>query len=63
MDATGWIAFWAAAFVITHLGTTAASVRPKLVNALGSGPYLGLYSLISFGNRAPAAFAPTATVT
>jgi len=53
MDATGWIAFWAAMFVITHLATTGASIRPRLVNALGAGPYLGVYSLVAFGTFIP----------
>src|SRR5438046_3788830 len=53
MDAVGWIAFWAALFVITHLGMTAQSVRPRLVSALGEQPYLGVFSLISFATFVP----------
>jgi uncharacterized membrane protein len=53
MDPTSSIALWAALFVITHLGMTARSIRPNLVRMLGNGPYLLVYSLISFGTFIP----------
>jgi uncharacterized membrane protein len=57
MSGLGWIAFWSAAFVITHLGMTASSIRPRLVRAMGDNAYLLVYSLISF-----AAFIPLTIV-
>jgi uncharacterized membrane protein len=53
MTPVSWIAFWAAAFVITHLATTGASVRPHVVGAVGEQPYLGIYSAISFATFVP----------
>ncbi len=38
-----WIAFAA-----SHMALSAASIRPKLVAALGEWPFRGLYSLIAF---------------
>ena len=35
-----------AAFVLTHF-VTSTSLRPRLVGALGEGPYLGAYSLVA----------------
>lgn len=37
-----------AAFLLTHLGISGTPLRGVLVNALGDGPYLGVYSLLSF---------------
>lgn len=53
MDPVGWIGLWAALFVVTHLGITASSIRPRLVQRLGDLPYLGLYSLISLATFVP----------
>ena len=53
MDATSWIGLWAILFVVTHLGMTARSIRPRLVAAMGERPYLGIYSLISFATLIP----------
>jgi len=35
-------------FAATHIGLSTAGVRPRLVARLGEGPFIGLYSLISF---------------
>src|SRR5437016_3104451 len=53
MDPVGWIAFWAVLFLVTHVGVTTQSVRPRLVTILGDQPYLGVYSLISFATFIP----------
>ena len=37
-----------AAFLITHLGISGTPLRGVLMKALGDGPYLGIYSLLSF---------------
>ncbi len=36
-----------ALFALTHIVPTSAGLRPKLVARIGTGPYLGLYSLVS----------------
>jgi uncharacterized membrane protein len=46
--ATALIALLWLGFAVTHMGLSSASVRPRLVARLGEGPFLGLYSLISF---------------
>jgi uncharacterized membrane protein len=53
MDATVWIAFWAALFLGTHFAISSATVRPRLINAVGEQPYLGIYSLVAFATFGP----------
>src|SRR5436309_584543 len=53
MEPVDWIGIWAALFLVTHLGMTTESIRPRLVNALGEQPYLGVYSAISFATFIP----------
>jgi len=48
------ILFWMTAFAVTHMAMASVSLRPRLVARLGQGPYLGLYSLISFATFVPA---------
>ncbi len=36
-----------ALFVVTHIGLASVPLRPALIHAIGTGPYLGLYSVIS----------------
>lgn len=38
------------AFLVTHLGISGTPLRGVLQNAIGPSPYLGLYSLLSFGS-------------
>ena len=38
------------AFLATHLGISGTPLRAVLQNALGESPYLGVYSLLSFGS-------------
>ena len=35
-------------FAVSHTVPSTASLRPKLVEKLGAGPFMGLYSLLSF---------------
>jgi len=42
------LAIFSAAFLITHFGLSSSPLRPALSNSMGAGPYLGIYSLISF---------------
>ena len=35
-------------FAISHTVPSSASLRPKLIEKLGAGPFMGLYSLVSF---------------
>ncbi len=53
MDPVGTIGLWAALFLVTHLGMTASSIRPRLVAALGEQLYRGLYMLISVATFVP----------
>lgn len=53
MDPVASIGFWAALFLITHLGISSSAVRPRLVAAVGEQPYRGVYSLISFATFIP----------
>ncbi len=53
MDPVVLIAFWAALFLITHLGVSSVAIRPRLVAAVGESPYRGIYSLISFATLVP----------
>lgn len=53
MTATTGIVFWTLAFAVTHMGMSSLKVRPLLVARLGEGPYLGLYSLVSFATFVP----------
>ena len=41
-------------FVATHLLMSHGAIRENLVAKLGTGPFLGLYSLISFLTLGPA---------
>lgn len=48
MIGTVWGLALAAAFLLaTHFGVSSSRLRPALVERLGEGPYLGLYSLVS----------------
>jgi uncharacterized membrane protein len=49
MDATVWIAIWAVSFLASHLIISSSAVRPRLIAAVGEGPYRGIYSLVAIG--------------
>ena len=53
MDPVVLIGFWAALFLIAHLGVSSAAIRPRLVAAVGESPYRGIYSLISLATLVP----------
>jgi uncharacterized membrane protein len=53
MTASVAIVFWTAAFAATHMGLSSLRLRPRLVAAIGEGPYIGLYSLVSFATFVP----------
>src|SRR5882757_10145255 len=53
MDATVWIALWAALFLGTHFALSSATLRPRLVSAVGSQGFLGIYSLVAFATLGP----------
>jgi uncharacterized membrane protein len=57
MNTAGWIWFWGALFVISHLVISSKLVRPKLVGAAGAQAYLGIYSLVAFATLVPLIFA------
>jgi uncharacterized membrane protein len=57
MDPTALIAFWAVAFVASHLVISSAAVRPRMVAGLGEMPYRGVYSLVAFATFIPLTFA------
>ena len=47
------IGFWTGLFLITHLGASAAEIRPRLINALGENAFRGVYSLVSLATFIP----------
>ena len=53
MDPVVLIGFWAALFLVTHLGVSSSAIRPRLVAAVGAQPYRGIYSLIGFATLIP----------
>ncbi len=53
MDPVALIAFWAALFLVTHLGVSSSAIRPRLVATVGESPYRGIYSLIGFATLVP----------
>lgn len=53
MDATVWIALWAALFLGTHFAISSATVRPRLISAVGDRRYPGIYSLVAFATLGP----------
>ncbi len=53
MHAVSWIAALWLAFAATHVGLSSLRVRPRLVERLGEGPFLGLYSLVAFATFVP----------
>jgi uncharacterized membrane protein len=53
MDATVSIALWSALFLGTHFAISSATVRPRLMNAVGEQPYLGIYSIVAFATFGP----------
>ncbi len=53
MDATVWIGLWAALFLGTHFAISSASVRPRLISAVGEQPYRGIYSIVAFATLGP----------
>ena len=53
MDATTWIALWAAAFLGSHLIISSSAVRERLINAVGEQPYRGIYSLVAAATLGP----------
>ncbi len=53
MNATEWIALWAALFLGTHLVISSSRVRPRLVAAVGEQRYRGIYSLVAFATLGP----------
>jgi uncharacterized membrane protein len=42
--------FAAAIWLVTHLGISSTPLRGVLVNTIGQGAYLGLYSLVAAGS-------------
>jgi len=48
------IVVFSALFVLTHLAMSHGAIRATLVAKLGAGPFLGLYSLVSFLTLGPA---------
>jgi uncharacterized membrane protein len=44
--------FWLL-FAISHTVPSSATLRPKLIDKLGAGPFMGLYSLVSFAFFVP----------
>src|SRR5216684_1692536 len=53
MDATVWIALWAALFLGTHFALSSATLRPRLIDAVGQQGFLGIYSLVAFATLGP----------
>jgi uncharacterized membrane protein len=53
MTPVGWIALWAALFVLSHLVISSAAVRPRLMATIGENAYRGIYSLVAFGTLGP----------
>ena len=53
MAEVGTILFWWAAFGGTHMLLSSRTLRPRLVGALGPGPFFGIYSLVSFATFVP----------
>ena len=53
MDATVWIALWAALFLGTHFALSSVTLRPRLINAVGQQGFLGIYSLVAFATLGP----------
>ncbi len=49
------IVVFSALFVVTHLVMSHGAIRENLIAKLGKGPFLGLYSLVSFLTLGPAA--------
>jgi uncharacterized membrane protein len=53
MDATVWIALWAALFLGTHFALSWDAVRSRLINAVGLQGFLGIYSVVAFATLGP----------
>src|SRR5258708_16897680 len=53
MDATIWIALWAAAFLGSHLIISSSAMRARLISAVGAQPYRGIYSLVAAATLGP----------
>src|SRR5216684_2239871 len=53
MDATVWIALWAALFLGTHFALSSATLRPRLIDAVGQQGFLGIYSLVASATLGP----------
>jgi uncharacterized membrane protein len=53
MDATVWIALWAALFLVSHLVISSSAVRDRLIAAVGEQPYRGIYSIVAFATLGP----------
>lgn len=53
MSTAGWLTLLWFLFTLTHVVPSSARVRPRLVQALGQGPYLGLYSLLALALFVP----------
>ena len=53
MEATAWILMLWIAFGGTHMLLSSSRLRPRLVDSLGEGGFLGGYSLISFATFVP----------
>jgi uncharacterized membrane protein len=53
MDATVWIAVWAGSFLGTHFAISSATVRPRLIGAVGEQAYRGIYSIVAFATLGP----------
>lgn len=47
------LVFWWLVFAATHMGMSAISMRGRLVEALGAGGFLGVYTLVSFATFVP----------
>lgn len=53
MASVALIAVWALLFLVTHMGISSASVRRRMLAALGEQRYRGVYSLISLATFVP----------
>lgn len=53
MSAAAWIAALWLGFVLTHMVPSSRRWRPRLIERLGQGPFLGLYSLVAIALFVP----------
>lgn len=53
MPAYALIALLWLLFAATHMALSSLALRPRVVGAVGAGPFLGLYSLVAFATFVP----------